>query len=128
MAGTAAQHRRAERLWLEGWSAAEVVEMTGLSPVVVGRLTARIDRASSMAARARRQARATTDDTVKAEVRGWVMVHGLPCTPRRWTDTARPGQLTAASLIARYGTWAKVMRLAGVPYRRQSEVLSDAAR
>ena len=118
MAGTPAVHRRAERLWLEGKSGSEIIELTGLTPAVVGRLCARMDRAVDKTARVRQHAASLTDDAVKAAVRGWVMAHGLPCTPRRWTDTAQPGQLTAASLVTRYGSWAKVMRLAGVPYQK----------
>ena len=108
--------RAAEQLWLEGLSIREIARRTGIPTTTMQRLTVRL-RAMR---RSREYSAALTDEGVKAAVNAWVQKHGLPCTPRRWTETTDPegGGLAAISLIQRYGSWAKAMKIAGVPYNR----------
>ena len=109
-----------EQLWRQGADAREIAARTGLSKVQAQRLCTRM-----LAARKRLDAmyrpESLTDAVVTSAIKRWVLRNGLPCTPRRWTDSVERGDETIPSvmLISKYGSWAKVMRMAGVPYERR---------
>lgn len=112
--------RVAEQLWRDGVPDREIARRTGIPLRSVQRLAARMRKSKQLRRKSREYSAALTDEGVKAAVNAWVQRHGLPCTPRRWTDTLDPetGGLAAISLIQRYGSWAQAMKMAGVPYDR----------
>ena len=114
------RHREAEQLWLDGVPDQEIARRTGISLSTVQRLAARMRKSKQRSRKSEEYSAALTDEGVKAAVNAWVRRHGLPCTPRRWTDTYDPETpgLAAISLIQRYGSWAQAMKMAGVPYDR----------
>ena len=119
---TRVRYRVAEQLRREGVPDQEIARRTGVPLPAVRRLAARPRTRRSRQPRltSEEYSAALTDEGVKAAVNDWVQKHGLPCTPRRWTDTFdyETGGLAAISLIQRYGSWAKAMKMAGVPYDR----------
>lgn len=109
----------ANEMLCTGHTREEIVAKTGLTVDYVRRLDIQYRRNLSNEDRCRSLPAPLTDEQAKLAVKAWLHQNEMPVTPRRWTDLQRPGGVTAAGLMAHFGSWATAMRVAGVPYKRE---------